>query len=226
LLAIGWPFAHILILLLVNAIFDRAPPIGDSMVMFFATGLVPFMVFNYMSRFMMIAVLHARPLLSFPAVKIVDLLTAGALLELLSSCCMIIVLAITLMAFGIDVVPQDPIQAGYALLVSMLLGLSFGVVSALAALAHPMFVTGSVLLTILLYMVSGIFFVPDAMPPGLRYYLWFNPLLQAVEWMRSAYYDGYGSLLNKTYAVGVPTALLFVGLAIERMFRGRFLIAK
>ena len=99
--SIGWPFVHIVVLLLINAFLERAPPYGDSMVMFFVTGLVPFMAFNYMSRFIMVTALHTRPLLAFPAVKIIDILLAGAILEILSSCCMVIVLALTLSAFGI-----------------------------------------------------------------------------------------------------------------------------
>jgi len=226
LVSIGWPFAHILLLLLINAAIDRAAPYGDSLVLFFTTGLVPFMSFHYMSRFIMIAILHNRPLLGFPAVKIMDLLLAAAILEVLSFCCTIAILAVFLSAIGINYMPADPSEAVWALLVAMLLGFGFGILNGLIVMAIPMWVTGATLLYILLYLISGVFFVPDALPEQLRYYLSFNPVLQVVQWMRSAYYEGYGSHLDKQYAVAFAVLMLVAGLTIERLYRGRFLIVQ
>jgi capsular polysaccharide transport system permease protein len=226
LVSIGWPFVHIVLLLLINSFFSRAAPYGDSLVVFFTTGLIPFMVFQYMARFIMITVLHTRPLLAFPTVKIPDLLFAGAILEVLSSCITVIVLGIVLAVLGYDIWPVDPIVAAQAFAVSLLLGLGCGILSGLLVMAMPMAAVGQGLLMIFLYLISGIFFLPTALPADLRYYLAFNPVLQAVEWMRAAYYDGYGSVLDKTYAVSFAVVLVFVGLAIERLFRGRFLIMR
>jgi hypothetical protein len=41
--------------------------------------------------------------------------------------------------------------------------------------------------------------------------------------MRSAYYDGYGSTLDRFYTLAFGTVLLFIGLLSERLFRGRLL---
>ena len=177
-----------------------------------------------MSRFIMIAVLHNRPLLAFPAVKLMDLLLAAALLEALSFCCTLIFLAIFLSAIGVDFVPGNPIQAVWAICVAMMLGFGTGIFNALIVMALPYWMTGITLLYILLYMISGVFFVPEALPVQLRYYLSFNPILQCIEWMRSAYYDGYGVLLDKEYAVSFAVLLIIAGLLTERLYRGRFLI--
>ena len=67
-------------------------------------------------------------------------------------------------------------------------------------------------------------FVPDALPEIARYYLSFNPVLHAIEWMRSAYYPDYGSLvLDKTYLLYWGIGAVFVGLGLERLLRGRLL---
>ena len=225
LLALSWPLVHIGLLLGITVLLGRVAPYGDNSAIFFATGLVPYMAYLYISRFMMVSVQHTRPLLAFPVVKISDLLFAGAILEVLSSCCSIIVLGIVLMAFGTDITPLDPAQAAFALCAAMLLGLAFGIVNSLLMMAMPIWMTVSSLFNVFVYFTSGIFFVPSSLPPTLRYYLSFNPLLQIVEWMRSAYYDGYGAeLLDKRYAVGFAIVVLFLGLVIERVFRGRFLI--
>jgi ABC-type polysaccharide/polyol phosphate export permease len=61
-------------------------------------------------------------------------------------------------------------------------------------------------------------------PEIARYYLSFNPVLHAVEWMRSAYYPDYGSLvLDKTYLLYWGIGTVFVGLGLERLLRGRLL---
>lgn len=226
LISIGWPLAHVGLLLLFNAVIDRAAPYGESLVLFFVTGLVPFMAFNYMARFIMISVIHTRPLLAFPAVKITDLLFGGACLEVFASCWSIAILALILTAFGIDILPHNPAQAAYAMGSSFLLGFGYGVISGLIGLAFPMWITGSTLAAIVLYLMSGIFYVVDTQPAIVRYYLSFNPLLQDIQWMRSAYYDGYGPELDKVYAVSCAVVLLFASLVIERLFRGRFLIMR
>ena len=145
---------------------------------------------------------------------------------MLAQACSIIVLLIILAVWGIDFMPQSPVQAGYALGAAALLGFAAGIVCAVIAMAVPTFVTAWALIQVILYLISAIAFVPDALPEGLRYYLSFNPAMQVVEWMRFAYYDGYGSTLDRGYTLAFGTVLLFAGLLCERLFRGQLLIAK
>ena len=63
LISLGWPLSHILIILLINLAMGRLPPYGDSAAIWFSTGIVPFMAFSYMSRFIMMAISTNRPLL-------------------------------------------------------------------------------------------------------------------------------------------------------------------
>jgi capsular polysaccharide transport system permease protein len=155
-----------------------------------------------------------------------DLLLAGAFLEVISSCCMVITLLGILAIFGIDFMPHDVVKAASAFGAALLLGFGCGIVNTAIAMAVPTWVTGYTLLTVVLYLISGIFFLPDALPEGIRYYLSFNPTLQIVEWMRAAYYDGYGSMLAPNYTLAFGATMLFAGLVVERVFRGQLLLAK
>jgi capsular polysaccharide transport system permease protein len=224
LLAIGWPLSHIFILLAVNSAIGRAVPYGESAALWYATGVVPFMVFNYMARFTMMGVVMNKPMLSFPVVKITDILFARAILELLNAG---IVIIFTMMIFGlldIDFAPIDLVQACLALVACMVLGLGFGVVNGIIAGVAPFWMVGFQLISIVLWLASGVIFVPDALPETARYWLSFNPVLHGVEWMRSAYYEDYGSgVLDKTYLASFALASLFFGLALERMLRGMLL---
>jgi len=226
LIAIAWPLVHILILIVLFSLFGRGAPYGESMTVFFATGLVPFMTFSYMSRFTMLSLIFNKPLLVFPAIKVLDILLARTLLELLGSCCMVIVLLVIFLFFGIDFMPMDVVEAAFALGAAMLLGAGFGIVNGILAMAIPTWATGYSLVIVGLYIISGIAFVPDAMPETIRYFLSFNPSLQTVEWMRSAYYPGYSTILDKEYTIAVGAVTIFFGLLIERLVRGHLLVSR
>jgi capsular polysaccharide transport system permease protein len=106
----------------------------------------------------------------------------------------------------------------------MLLGLGTGVINAIIAAAFPMWVTGFTLIILFLWLTSGVFFIAHALPESLRYPLSFNPVVHFVEWMRAAYYEGYGdSYLDKYYVIGYGAFCLCFGLLLERLVRGRLL---
>jgi capsular polysaccharide transport system permease protein len=224
LLAIGWPLSHIIIILLINTGLGRTAPYGDSPALWFATGIIPFMAFSYMARFIMMGVVLNRPLLSFPVVKVTDILFARALVEVLNAGLIVIIISVIFVALGIDIMPRDVVQASLALLAMMLLGLSFGIINGIIAAAIPGWITGYALVMILSWAASGILFVPDALPEAARVPLSYLPFLQGVEWMRSAYYEDYGaSILDRTYLVSFALVTLFLGLALERLVRGKML---
>ena len=224
LVAIAWPLAHILILLGFYAVLGRAPPYGESGFVFFGAALVPFMAWNYMSRFIMLSLIMNRPLLAFPAVKVMDILLGRAALEVLASCCMILFLAAIAFAAGIDFMPADVVDAAAALVAALALGLGFGMVSAIIAMAFPPWVTIYTLLIILFYITSGILFVPATLPAALLEPLSWLPTLHAVEWMRVAYFEGYpDSVLNREYLIGWAIGAVLLGFGLERLLRGRLL---
>ncbi len=224
LVALGWPLSHIVILLVLWSSTGRAPPFGESTVLFLATGTVPFMVFSYLSRFMQISVAMTRPLLAFPEVKVLDVLFASAALEVLSSCCVILLLLILAWFFDISVMPRDIVQAFYAFGAAVLLGFGFGLLMGVIGLAAPIWLTIYGLLGIVLWMTSGVLFVPDLLPEPVRSMAAYHPVLQVIEWMRSAYYEGYGEgVLDRRYVLEVAIGSTFLGLLLERATRGHVL---
>jgi capsular polysaccharide transport system permease protein len=223
-IAVAWPLSHILLLLLINLALGRIAPYGESTALWFATSIVPFMSFSYMSRFIQLGIVLNKPLMTFPVLKVTDVLFARAIVEVLNSGVVVLVLMLIFWCGGVDFVPSDPVEACYAMLAAMLLGVGFGVVSAVITAMTMMWVATYGLLVVLLWMISGILFVPASLPAIAQYWLSFLPTLQVVEWMRSAYYDGYAApLLDKEYALAWGVGSLFVGLVMERFLRGRLL---
>jgi capsular polysaccharide transport system permease protein len=225
LVAIAWPLSHILLLLLIYFYLGRAAPYGDSVALWFATGIVPYICFSYMSRFIMMGVIVNKSLLSYPVLKFTDIVFAKAIVEILSAGLVIIILICIFWAFDIDFMPIDPIEASYALFASALLGLGIGIVSAIIATLVPLWAVAFNLAQILLWMLSGVIFVPDALPEQAKVILAYNPLLQCVEWLRSSYYEGYGTgIIDKPYVLLWGVVSLFLGLGIERLIRGQLLM--
>ena len=221
-MGVMWPLSHILLLILLNSALGRTAPYGDSAALWYAVGVVPFMAFQYMSRFMSLGVVLNRPLLAFSVVKITDILFSRALVELLNAGLVTLIVMLILWVSGVVFMPRDPVQASLAMLAMMLLGLGFGVINAIIAAAVPFWVTGYALCMLLFWISSGILFVPDALPEAVRVPLSYLPWLQGVEWMRSAYYDGYGNgILDKSYLTWFGIATVCLGLVLERLVRGK-----
>jgi capsular polysaccharide transport system permease protein len=224
LVSIGWPVSHLIVLVGLWTVAGRAPPFGDSAVLFLATGVLQFMTFSYLSRFMMISLLHTKPLLAFPEVKALDVLFASAVLECLSACAVIVVMLVLGWFLNINIWPHDLVQAFYAVGAAILLGLGLGMFNGVVMLAFPQWLTWYTLTVIASWAFSGVLFVPSLMPEPLRTVISYNPTCQLVEWMRAAFFEGYGEgVLDRTYALSFGAIALALGLALERLIRGPIL---
>lgn len=215
-----WPLAHMLILLAIYAVLGRAAPFGDSLPVFFATGLLPTLTLMYVSRFMCLSVILNKPMLAFPVVKVLDILLARAILEILAAFVTLFLVFGILLLLGADPFPRDPIQALYAYLSVLLLALGLGTMAGVIATLFRFFATIYALSLIPIYILSGTLFVASSLPTALAYPLSFSPLIHAVEWMRTAYYEGYpAQLLDKQYLVLWGLTTLCLGLVMERLSR-------
>jgi capsular polysaccharide transport system permease protein len=217
-LALCWPLAHIALLLLIYGALGRMAPLGNSATLFFATGLTPYMFFNYPSRFMMTATLANRPLMSFPIVKLMDLVIGAAILETVAGFAVILVTFSVLFCLGENVFPKDPAMALAALGAMWMMAMGWGILWSIIATAVPFVIIISSLFQVLLYITSGILFVPTALPSQVQELLSWNPITQGVNWFRMSYYNGLESeqFPNKIYTLGFGLALIVIGLVIER----------
>lgn len=219
-----WPLAHMLILLTIYNFAGRTAPFGESTAVFFATGLVPTLLFMYVSRFMALSLIQNRSMLSFPHIRMLDIIFARAALEAIAAFVTLLLLFAFLLISGQDPFPSDPTEAVFAYLATLLLAVGIGIVVSVVAMFAPFFVTIYTLFTIVIYMLSGALFVVSNLPDQIAQYLALNPVLHGVEWMKGAYYESYSDKwLNKTYIVGWGISSLFIGLTVERMLRNRIM---
>lgn len=220
-----WAFVHMGIVIAIHAVATHgSPAYGDSASVFFMTGLIPFLSFIYVSRFMGFSLAMNRAMLAFPIVKVTDILIGRAFLEILASFFTICSMIFVLWVAGQNSLPFDLDQAVFAYLATILLAFGVGFFIAIASMFIPMLLTAYQLTIIALYASSGVFFVASDTPDQVAYFLSFNPLVQCIEWMRCAYYQSYSDkLVNPVYILSFGIVSLLMGLAIERYFRRKAL---
>lgn len=218
------PMSHILLLAVVFYFLghDSEPPIGDSMLVFYMTGVLAFLFFAHLTERAMDLPVVARALLNVPAVRLFDVLASRAAL---SACTDLVVAALTcllLIALGVGTLPAHLgwLLACYAILFLLSLGLAC---TNLVVSSHsqawerlwPSFLRVQ-------YFTCGVFYHPLAMPEDVRALVLLNPMLHVTEWMREGWYPGYdspfldiGYLLRWTLGALALGSLLFAAYATK-----------
>ncbi|PTM44267.1 ABC transporter permease [Phreatobacter oligotrophus] len=222
LLSIGWPLSHIVVLLTVHGVFGRLQPYGESAAVWYSTGIVPFMAFSYTLRFIVLGLVQNTPLLSFPAVRVMDIIFARAIVEIFSVAIVFAIIATALSFAGLSFIPEFPLYAFYALAASFCLGLAFGIIFAGLSKISPAWNIVSMLFIMALWTASGIFFVPNNWPTLFLHILYINPIIHIIDIFRSAYFDGFAQdRADWHYVLHWCLWSLFFALLLERGLRGR-----
>ncbi|WP_036284064.1 ABC transporter permease [Methylocystis sp. ATCC 49242] len=224
LIAIAWPLTHMGFITAAYFLRTQVAPVGDSPTMFVATGVVPYILCFYPARTMALAIAQNRQLLNIPVLKPFHILLTRCVLEILNAMVVLALFLFVLYMFDVDIMPNDLVEAAKAIGAAVFLGIGLGFLNViLTAIFGSFFMTFFVLVMIGLYLMSGVFIPTWMMPEQMREYAIYNPLLNVVEWLRSAYYTSYDAeLINKPLVLYVAGICLALGLVGERYVRGRF----
>jgi capsular polysaccharide transport system permease protein len=224
LIAIIWPLTHLCVITGLFILRTRIAPLGDSPMLFVATGCIPYILCLYPARYMAMAIPQNRQLLNIPVIKPLHLIISRSILETLNA---IIVLAIFVSAiymFDVEVFPVEPTDAAAAIGAAVFFGIGVGFFNVvMCALVGQFFLVIFLACMIFLYASSGVYLPVSAMPEHLKEYMMYNPILHLVEWLRSAYFASYDSdQINRTLIFSVGAIGFLLGLIGERFLRGKF----
>lgn len=207
-----WPCVHVALLIIIYT-FQKIPaPLGDDRAMFFATGAVPVLVFQYISREVMKSVLINRPLTYYPQVKLFDLIFSRILVEIVTGFLALLVIVSVLFATGTNPVPAEPFNAVCGYIAAIVLGIGMGTINVAIIGFFPGWLLGYALVGILIYVSSGVMFLPSYMPDKIYYWMKYNPALQLAEWVRSAYYPAAGLQVDYLYVIMFGLSCITLGL--------------
>lgn len=211
--AILEPAAGVALLTVIFSIGFRAPPLGTSFPLFYAAGILPFLMFNDISQKMGQTIQFSRQLLKYPRVTFLDALLARFLLngfvQLLVN---LIVLIFILHVMGARAsLDQSRIALAYVMVLALAAGT--GTLNSFLTLAYPVWGTIWAIVTRPLFIVSGIFFLFESVPDPYAELLWFNPLVHVVGMMRDGFYPYYApDYVSVAYVLGVSAACFIAGM--------------
>lgn len=211
-----WPCVHIFMLIAIYTFQKLAAPLGDNRALFFASGAVPVLVFQYISREVMKAVIMNRPLTYYPQVKIFDVILARILVEIVTGFLALLVVTSILIIIGSDPIPADPITAMCGYLAAIVLGVGVGTINVAIIGFFPGWLIGYSLFSIILYISSGVMFLPSYMPEKIYYWMKYNPAMQLAEWVRSAYYPYAGIQIDYLYVIMFGLISASIGLLLVK----------
>ena len=215
------PLANVVILMLIFEVLGRLAPRGLDFALFLSTGIVPWFMFQNTVNRAMKAIEGNRGLLVYPRVKPLDLVIARSLLEVATYAVIFVMLLALLAARGSEaVVPDRPLEAVAVFLAVALLSAGLG---ALAAAFQSILASTEQIVQLSIrpfYFLSGIFFSAEIVPEPYRSWLLYNPLLQANELMRAAFFRSYdGRYADPEYLLAWVVGAVFLGLVGQRAFR-------
>ena len=217
--ALAEPVLGIALLSVIFSIGFRSPLLGTNFAMFYATGLLPFLMFNDLSTKTAQAINYSKQLLSYPRVTFVDAIAGRFILNLLTQLLVgIIVFSGIIIAFE----TRTSLEWGKiisAFTMTAAFGLGVGTFNCFLMSMFPIWQRVYSILTRPLLLVSGVIFTLEAVPHPYQDWLWYNPLVHIIGTMRAGFYNSYDAVYaNQTYVFALSGLLGFLGLVFLRRY--------
>jgi len=214
------PLAFIGVLSGIRVLFGRSSMGGVEYPLFFASGIMPYLLFQHILISSMNAVEANRGVFNYQRVKPVDCVIARVAIEGiiygLATC--IILPALYLLGFTFSW--NDTVS--YILTVALLIIFATGLGLVMSVIA-PLWQESKKIVPIAirpLFFVSGIFFVLSDMPERAKAFLLINPLLHAIELIRHSMFAEYQvGEVNVSYLFICSLVSLVLGLSVYRIYR-------
>ena len=224
--AVLQPLAGIAVMVLIFqfGLRVRAPSLGTNFGLYFAAGMVPFMAWRQISQQLSTALRYSSAFLAYPPVTLVDALAARFILNSFTHILVgYIVFSYFLLFYDTGAHLQLPGLA-MACAMFMILSLGIGVMNAFLTGIFPVWNQAWSIITRPLFLISGVFFLFEEMPPLIRDIIWWNPLTHAIGQMRKALYPQYDAIwVSPFYVFSTGLILTLFGLLLLEQYKFRIL---
>lgn len=211
--AILEPVGGIALLTAVFSVGFRNPPLGTSFPLFYATGILPFLMYSDIAGKLSQVLNFSRALLEYPRVTFVDALIARFLLSIMTQFMVhFLVMGAILVFFAGDVT----IDVGKVILAYMMiiaLGVGVGTLNSFLVVAYPVWQSIWAVMNRPIFLISCMFFLFETIPQPYQDFLWYNPLVHPMGAMRDAFYPYYNpTYVSVAFPMLVSAILLLIGL--------------
>ncbi|MCA0998650.1 ABC transporter permease [Alloyangia pacifica] len=222
--AILEPVGGIVMLSLAFSAVMRTPALGISFPMFYATGMLPFLLYVNLQGKISSALNFSKALLAYPTVTFVDAILARFILEVMTKLLVsYIIFGGVMLLYETRVTLDFPkILESFAL--AAFLGLGLGTLMCYVFTRFPLFQKAWGIVTKPLFLISCIFFLYQNMPEPYQSYLWYNPLVHIVGLMRAGFYPSYdASYVSQVYVLSISGISFVLGLLLLKRYHAEIL---
>lgn len=213
------PAGGIAMLTLIFSLGFRSPPLGTNFPIFYATGLVPFLMYQDVSGKIAVSVMFSKQLLAYPAVTYVDAILARFILNTLTQLMVgyVIFTGILITFETRTTLELDRIALGFAMTSALALGV--GTMNCFLMSMFPVWQRVWSIMSRPLFLMSCLFFLFESVPQPFRDYLWYVPTVHLTGTFRAAFYPGYeATYVSPLYVFGVSGVLMATGLVFLRRY--------
>ncbi|KRC11410.1 hypothetical protein ASE23_23430 [Rhizobium sp. Root73] len=198
--------------------------IGDSLLLFITTGIFPILFFRTISIRAASAMESAKSVTVIPLVEALDFAISRALVEFISYGLIFIAFfaMISVLELSRYAIPFNVVAIVQFTILILLFSFGLGLVNSYLIYMFPLwkFIWGGISRTQI--FMSGVFFIPEYMPPVIKNILSYNPLLHFVALFRTGFYSTYPThMLSMNYILQWTFGVLIIGLSAERMLRNQ-----
>lgn len=219
------PAAAVAVFTLLHAVLrgSHAKLYGVSPIVFFVFSAVSYFLFSHcMTRAQGVCDSH-RGLFNYRQIKPIDIILARTLTE---AVLMLVVAAVFVLGWGWFGQPmriQDPLLMIAGLLSLYVMGVALGLIFEVYGTVFPDMrrIFGMVMRPMI--FISGLFFTMEMVPHVYRPFLYWNPVLHAVDLVRDGVIHGYTSPGSLLYVCCWALVLLFFGLSAYRRYLYRLI---
>ncbi|WEX75082.1 ABC transporter permease [Sinorhizobium numidicum] len=213
--AIFDPVAHVAMMTLIFQAFARMPALGLSFPLFFASGYLPFTFYQRMSSFMAGTMKANKTLLSYPVVSPFDAIISRFVLQLMTDALVTALILMMILAMSGATASMNTAGMIEAAGAAAVLGLGVGTINIVMFARFPLYEQIFGIINRPLFMVSGVFFLPENLPNPFRDYILYNPLVHIIMWFRQSVYPEYrADGLDKGYVIEFALVCFVLGLLL------------
>ncbi len=213
------PVLSIALLTFVFSLAFQSPPLGSNFPIFYATGFMPFILFNDVSNKLSQAIGFSKQLLNYPRITVIDVLVGRIVLSVLTK-----LLVSYLILFGIlslydtgTRIDLPHVLLSFAMATAF--GIGVGTMNCFLMSMFPVWRQAWSIVTTPLMLISGVIVMIDTLPDQFVYYLTFNPLVHITAEMRIGFYYSYTApYISPVYVFAVSLTLTAAGLLFLRRY--------
>lgn len=211
------PLGVITLLSLCFSLLIATPALGTNFILFYATGYLPFTLYQSVSVTVARSIRFSKPLLFYPSVTWLDSVIARFTLNTLTQIMAGAILLAFILGFADTRTVLNIQPLLLAIFLAAILGLGIGAMNCLLMGLFPVWEMIWSIVTRPLFLASGILFLYEDMPPLIQDILWYNPLIHIIGLFRQGMYSLYNPIyISPLFVLGLSLIHLALALLLLR----------